>query len=288
MAWFAKFLGGAVGLALGGPIGGIIGLALGHQVDRARRSAVAESGGRGRRRTRGNGDGGAAMDWSGARGGGQTPSKQERRQAAFFTAVFSVMGHIAKADGKVCESEIDFAARLMSEMRLDAERRKAAREMFRAGKAPDFPIDGVLAQLKRECRGAPHLTGMFMRILLHTAYANGNIKPEEMCVLEHVCVRLGISAEEFEAMDAAARNEPLFARARDSRGVDLHDAYLMLGVDEKANNDELKRAYRRLMNRHHPDKLVAKGMPEEMVRIATERTQEIRRAYELVRSARAA
>ena len=66
----------------------------------------------------------------------------------------------------------------------------------------------------------------------------------------------------------------------------LKDAYRLLGVSDGASDAELKKAYRRLMSQHHPDKLVAKGLPEQMVKDATEKTQQIKAAYELIRKSR--
>ena len=66
----------------------------------------------------------------------------------------------------------------------------------------------------------------------------------------------------------------------------LHDAYAVLGVEKDASDAEVKRAYRRLRSQHHPDKLVSKGLPEEMMKVATQKTYEIRQAYERVREAR--
>ena len=65
------------------------------------------------------------------------------------------------------------------------------------------------------------------------------------------------------------------------------DYYDILEIERDADVSTIKKAYRRLMNQHHPDKLVAKGLPEEMIRLATEKTQEIKRAYELVKESRA-
>ena len=66
----------------------------------------------------------------------------------------------------------------------------------------------------------------------------------------------------------------------------LKDAYLVLGVSSPASDADVKKAYRRMMNQHHPDKLVAKGLPEEMMKLATEKTQEIKKAYELIKQKR--
>ena len=68
--------------------------------------------------------------------------------------------------------------------------------------------------------------------------------------------------------------------------INIKDAYKVLGVQNDASDAEVKKAYRRLMSQHHPDKLVSKGLPDEMIRIATDRTHEIRKAYENIRSNR--
>jgi DnaJ like chaperone protein len=66
----------------------------------------------------------------------------------------------------------------------------------------------------------------------------------------------------------------------------VSQAYDVLGIDRTASDAEVKKAYRRLMNQHHPDKLIAKGLPEEMIRIATEKTQQIKQAYEQIKTDR--
>ena len=68
--------------------------------------------------------------------------------------------------------------------------------------------------------------------------------------------------------------------------VSLQDAYLLLGISASVSNAEVKRAYRKLMSQHHPDKLIAKGLPEEMLKLATEKTQNIKAAYESICAAR--
>ena len=73
---------------------------------------------------------------------------------------------------------------------------------------------------------------------------------------------------------------------QDPERLSAEQAYAVLGVSPHEADADVKRAYRRLMNQHHPDKLVAKGLPEEMMRAATEKTQEIKAAYERVKEAR--
>lgn len=264
MSWWGKVLGGAFGFLMGGPLGALIGAALGHNFDRG---------------FRGLGDQSVP---------GFSPGEQERVQTAFFTATFSVMGHLAKVDGRVSEHEIQMARALMEQMNLNENLKKAAISLFREGKAPGFPLDDVLDQFRRECHRRRNLLQMFLEIQLQAAYADGTLHAEERRVLQHISARLGFSAAEFahlEALVRGARSGRAGAPAP-SRQQELSEAYRILGVKRDAGDDEVKKAFRRLMNQHHPDKLVAKGLPEEMIRLATEKTREIRKAYDLVRESR--
>ena len=278
MSWLGKVLGGALGFALGGPIGALIGVALGHNLDRSARS-------------------GRDQGWTGLdflddsdepdyTGDSDFLDPRERTQTAFFTATFSVMGHLAKADGVVTRDEIRLASRVMDEMQLGGAHRRLAQGLFRQGRSPDFPVGEVLDQLRRECRYSTHLVTMFVEILLHAAYADGELHTEERALLESICARLHLPAGELDRLEAAVRAEQHARSGKPSDALSAADAYAILGVDESCSDAELKRAYRRMMNRHHPDKLVAKGLPEEMMRVATEKTREIKAAYDRLKRER--
>ncbi|MBU1190434.1 MAG: co-chaperone DjlA [Gammaproteobacteria bacterium] len=267
MSWWGAVLGGAFGYMLGGPLGALLGVALGRRFDKG---------------LQGFGDFQAQI------------GDQERVQTAFFTATFAVMGHIAKADGQVSRDEIRMAEAIMTRMALSDDMRKAAIGLFSQGKAADFNLDAVLDQFRRECHRRRNLLQMFVEIQLHASYADGEVHEAEAQVLRHICSQLGISKMEFAHLEALVRNAQEFTGAgaqgqrpsqRPSRDR-LADAYQVLGVAASATDAEVKTAYRRLMNQHHPDKLVAKGLPEEMVALATEKTQEIKAAYETVKAAR--
>lgn len=261
MSWWATFVGGAVGYALGGPLGALIGAAASQYFQR---QAAA-----------------GRPDFD--------IDSQARAQAAFFTATFSVMGHVAKADGVVTSEEIRFGEQLMAQMRLSTEQRRAAIELYRQGKKADFRIDDVLDQFRFVCRRQTSLLRVFMEIQLQAAFADGQLHPAQRRILLHVCDRLGFSRTEFEqlvAMVGAGYRYRESARRRESPDMALRDAYAVLNVEPKASDAELKRAYRRTLSRHHPDKLIAKGLPEEMIRVANEKTYEIRKAYERIKAAR--
>jgi DnaJ like chaperone protein len=264
MAWWGKLLGGAFGFMLGGPLGAVLGAALGHSFDRGLKHADLEAG-----RIR--------------------FSDQERIQTAFFTATFAVLGHMAKVDGRVTPEEIRMANGVMGQMGLSAQHRELAQQLFGQGKAPGFPLDDALDQLRAECRGNRNLMRMFVEIQVFAAYADGELHPKENRLLSHVCNRLGLPAGELEHIDGMVRAELNFQRARSAKpsaGLGLDDAYAILGVTRKTPDKEVTTAYRRLMSQHHPDKLVAKGLPEEMMQMAKEKTQDIKLAYERVKEAR--
>ncbi|MEQ8233046.1 MAG: co-chaperone DjlA [Gammaproteobacteria bacterium] len=274
MSWWGKVVGGAFGFMLGGPLGALFGAAVGHHFDR----------GLGRLE-----DGGQPF--------GAGPD-QERIQLAFFTATFAVMGHVAKADGRVSPDEIAHARAVMHEMNLNAEQTRVAQRLFREGKEPGFDLAGVLDQFLRECRRRHTLLQMFLEIQLHAAYADGALHDAEAVVLRRIANRLGFTAAQFAQIDALIRAARGHAGSAGSgrhgggaggragpgrKTMSAAEARQILGVTATAGEHEIKNAYRRLMSQHHPDKLIARGMPEEMVKVATTRTQEIRTAYETLR-----
>ena len=262
MSWWGTLIGGAFGYLIGGPIGALIGASLG-----------SSFGGAARR-----------LETGGVFGLDSGPSRQERAQLAFFAATFGVMGYVAKADGRVSPEEIRLAERVMEQLGLDAEQRRAARALFNQGRSGTFALDEVLDQLRSECLRGANIRRMFLEIQFQAAWADGGLHPEERRLLQHVAVRLGLSRADFieleRMFDASVTTS--------SDAPSLESAYATLGVSPNTPYDEVKRAYRRLMSRHHPDKLAAKGLPEEMMRAATERTQQIKAAWETVKAARAA
>ena len=250
MAWWGTFIGGTLGFVFGGPLGAMVGAALGSNMDRG-------------------------IKMTGQAGIGN----QERVQAAFFTTTFSVMGYVAKADGHVSAAEISSAKNIMTQMQLSAQQQKAAIKFFDQGKADDFPLMDVLRQFKKECHGRRNLIQMFIEIQIATALADGKVDPSEKRVLHTIGEVLGFSRSQIEHLFNIANG----AAASSSDTLTITQAYKILGVSKDSSEAEVKKAYRRLMSQHHPDKLVSKGLPDEMIQLATEKTQEIRKAYDLIK-----
>lgn len=260
MSWWGKLVGGAFGFMMGGPLGAVLGAALGHSFDKGLSGLP----------------------------GGYAPGQQERVQTAFFTTTFSVMGAIAKADGRVSKQEIHLAESLMSQMGLQGEMRRTAMRLFTEGKAADFPLDEVLQQFRSECHGRSTLIRMFIEIQLQAAYADGQLHKTEEQLLLHICAQLGFSEAAFRAIERMLQAQRHYTGAGSAQAAvpSLDDAYAMLGVKPGASDAEVKKAYRRLMSQHHPDKLVSKGLPEEMMKVASRKTHEIKQAYEQIKQAR--
>jgi DnaJ like chaperone protein len=275
MAWWGKLLGGTFGFMLGGPLGAILGAALGHQYDKGLKALP----------------------------GGQRqvpPDQQELNQTAFFTATFSVMGHIAKADGVVTPDEIRFAEAVMQQMDLTKEQRATAINLFREGKKDEFRLDEVLDQFHSQIGRQRNLVRMFMEIQVQAAYGDGKKHAAEHRILESISKRLGISAIElgmieqmvlasmhFQQREQQQRHSGRGRTRSSTAGVgSLSDAYAILEIEKSASDGEVKKAYRRMLSRHHPDKLASKGLPEEMMKIAAEKTHLIKQAYEMIKQSR--
>jgi len=212
-------------------------------------------------------------------------------QEVFFRATFAVMGKLAKADGRVTEDEIAFARGVMDQMRLDEARRREAIELFTRGKEDDFDISEVLRPLAAFLRHRPNVRVIFAEIQLQAAMADGSVSENELKIIQQVCLQLQMTQQEIMALVARMQAQQSFHHQGGFAGAAnaaelLQNAYGTLGVSEDATDAEVKKAYRRLMSQHHPDKLVSKGLPEDMIELAKEKAQEIQAAYERIRTAR--
>ena len=260
MRWWGKLLGGTFGYMLGGPLGAILGVVLGHTFDKGFSGTLSFN----------------------------PAANTERVQTAFFTTTFLVMGHLAKADGRVSESEIKAAQFIMDQMQLGPEQKKVAIGLFNEGKASEFDLDSVIDQFKQECGRRRNLEQMFLEILIATAMADGQLADLEKEMLLKICKKLGFSKIAFERLVAMiqAHQHSSQGAGQQPRFKSIDDAYAMLGIESSATDSEVKKSYRKLMSQHHPDKLVARGLPEEMIKLATEKTQDIKAAYEEIKKTR--
>jgi DnaJ like chaperone protein len=266
MGWYGKVIGALLGAIVGrGLLGAIVGFLIGHLFDRLSRPVPSA---------------------------GSTAPRD--LQAAFFRATFQVMGHLAKADGRVTEQEIDAARAAMRRFSLGEADVRRAIDLYTEGKDAGFPLDETLRELRAASAGRDDLRRLFVQIQLETSLQGGGLSPPARAIFGRLCEALEISAIEFAALEAMLRMRGQSGpgagsgagRAPPVAPDRLGDAYRVMGVSPDARDAEVRLAYRRLVSRNHPDKLVASGLPPSMIEAAHERTRRILEAYELIRTHR--
>jgi len=211
--------------------------------------------------------------------------------SGFIEPLFAFAGALAKSDGRVSEPEIAAAESLMARLRLDTTKRRAAIERFNIGKGAEFPPELAINDLKRWCGGRRDLAFLVLDLLLDLVYAEGALAAPKLALLRKLCWTLGVSDHELAALAAMKGYAPAGPGAQRGPGARppppgplRADPYVVLGIDRTANERDIKRAYRKLMSQHHPDKLG--DVPDELKRRAEERAREINAAYERVKAER--
>ncbi|MGB0135356.1 co-chaperone DjlA [Dokdonella sp.] len=214
------------------------------------------------------------------------------RASSFIEPLFAFAGALAKSDGRVSELEIKAAEALMDRLRLDADMRRMAIDRFNVGKAPEFDVHLTVAELKAWARGRRDLAFLLLDMLLDLVYAEGTLAANKLGMVRKLCWALGVSDMELGAITAmkgygqryqGPRGEaPGQRTSRNS--VPTADPYVILGITQSAEPRDIKRAYRKLMSQHHPDKLG--NVPEELKHRAESRAREINTAYERIKNER--
>jgi DnaJ like chaperone protein len=199
------------------------------------------------------------------------------------------MGHLAKVDGRVTENEIRAARSLMQRLNLGPAQTRTTINWFNAGKRPDFPLLGSVRELRRRYAKRPELRSLFVRLLMEVSLAKAQLQSVERRFLWTICKELGISRVELAQIEAMLRAQKHFRQSPqgDADAIRVREAYATLGIESSASNSDIKKAYRRLMNRHHPDKISAGNPGEAAIDEAERQTRNIRAAYELLKMRRA-
>ncbi len=262
MNWWGKIIGAFFGFLLAGPLGALLGLLVGSLFDKSYSNNWA-------------------FPYSHL-----NPAQLHETQKIFFSATFMIMGHIAKADGRISEDEIRQARVVMQHMRLTDKQQQQAIEYFKTGKQINFDLSSTLAELMKACHQNKMLLRMFSEIQLQAAISDQrSIAYKKIEILNKINQRFGF-APIFTTNNQQHYQYQNSYQTEQKPANTLRDAYALLAIDESATNSDIKRAYRRQMSQNHPDKLIAQGLPEEMIKIATDKTQKIQAAYEQIRLAR--
>jgi len=272
MGFLGKAIGIGFGFMIGGPIGAIMGGFLGNMYDK---EAGGQSGprlgmrcphcGNSMRPTADGHCSACGMDLT-----NQPLHNTNDRQFVFYVSVASLAAKMAKADGVVTADEVQaFDTFVRTELRLSTEERKIIAGLF--NQAKDTADDGIAIarQFKNLIGYQPQVMQMMIHLLFRIAMADGKFHPAEEKYIKDVAGIFNLSQVEFEQIKA------LFIKKNDG-------AYVILGVSANASDDQVKSAYKKLVMEYHPDKLMAKGVPEDFIKIANEKMAEINNAYDQV------
>jgi DnaJ like chaperone protein len=292
MAWIGKILGLIFGLMFLGPVGALVGILVGHALDKR-----------------------FAQDYAKAHPFSLFGALNKTKKLYFYT-LFSCIGHLSKVDGSVSESEIQAARQIMRNLRLSEEQTIAAMDAFRAGKDKNFNIHYYLRQLRDKSKGNKNVLRVFMEYQLVAAYSDGALSTQERQLLISIAYSLGISKKEFDEIhrkfkaqkqfeeqfnaqfnqQQSYQNRYQYQESSQSQNqninkpqnqqVTLKNAYTILEVAQTADAQTVKRAYRKQMNNYHPDKLAAKGLPDDLMKSATEKAQNIKAAYDMIKQSK--
>lgn len=285
---WGKILGFCFGFMFGRIFGAIFGLYIGHLFDKRIKSDFEKAGG-----------------FSGLFKG-----DVNERQALFFSSCFAVMGHIAKSNGRISEVHIKAASAFMDEMGLTGDDRREAQYAFHSGKSRDFSLKETVYDFKELFAKRYDLLQLFLEIQIQMAFSDGILAAQEKQILQDVSKLLGISKTHFAFVLKRYQAEFTFRQQqqkfnqyqqnqKNQRQQNEHSghhvppdnnmnhaqAFALLGLDDDASEQDIKRAYRKLMAQHHPDKLVSQGLPKHMMELAVKKSQDIQAAYEYLKKA---
>jgi len=209
-------------------------------------------------------------------------------QTHLLDSTFSIMGALCKADNVVTRDEITAVTQIFDMLKLQGEAREQAKTAFNRGKQADFDLDAAVDQFAQISRGRGPLLQLFLQLQCMAVVADGRVDPAEHAMLVRIAQRLGLTeadVSQLEALLRSAMGGPS-ATGGPPQKARLADAYAALGITAEATPAEIKRAYRKLISKNHPDKLAARGLPESMRPVAEERSRELNSAYDMIKRVR--
>ena len=214
-------------------------------------------------------------------------------QNQLMESTFSIMGALCKSDGVVARAEINMVEQIFGMLRLGDEQRAQAKAAFNRGKQSDFDLDQAVDSFAALVRGRGALLQLFLQLQCMAIAADGRVDAAEHAMLVRIARRLGLGEHDVRQLEALLRAATAGSAPGGGPGGGpqasasrLADAYVALGVPATATDSEVKRAYRKLISKNHPDKLAARGLPQSMRAVAEERSRELNKAYDLIKAAR--
>ena len=243
MSIWGKLIGGAAGMALGGPIGAILGFAAGHGVDKVRKFDTDES---------------------------NKNFSNDQKEQIFATSVIAISAKLAKADGKISKSEI-LAFKKIFEFPTEDE--KAISSIFNSAKENIDDYKDIAEQVYKVFKSDRGLLFELLNSLFSIAYADGELHPEEKVMLFEIAKVFQISGDEFESLNN------IFEAKISTDNISINRSYKILGLSKNASLEQVSNQYRKLIKEYHPDKLQGMGLPKEFIELANQKLSAINKAY---------
>ena len=248
MSIWGKLIGGAAGMALGGPIGAILGIAAGHGVDKVSKFDSDES---------------------------NKNFSNDQKEQIFATSVIAISAKLAKADGKISKSEI-LAFKKIFEFPTEDE--KAISNIFNSAKENIDDYKDIVEQVYKVFKFDKELLFELLNSLFSIAYADGELHPKEKEMLFEISKIFKISGNEFESL-----NNIFEAKVSTDNGS-INRSYKILGLSKNANLEQVSNQYRKLVKEYHPDRLQGMGLPKEFIELANQKLTAINKAYNDIKS----
>lgn len=195
------------------------------------------------------------------------PASRTNRQVAFTIGVIALSAKMAKADGRVTREEV---AAFKQVFRVPVEEMRNVGRIFDLARQDTAGYEAYARQLARLMQGQPLVLRNVLEALFYIALADGELHPDERTFLENVARLFGLSEDEFDAV------------ARQFDAENTQDPYVVLGVSRTASKSEVRARYMALVRAHHPDKLMAEGVPADMIAVATQKVAQINAAYDTI------
>jgi len=185
------------------------------------------------------------------------------RDVVFATGLVALAAKMAKSDGVVVRSEVAAFERIVE---VPASEHARITRLFDLAKATTDGFEAYAGQIAAAFRDERQLLEDVVDGLFHIAKADGAVHEAELGYVRRVASLFGFEARDFDRIAARHVQQP-------------DDPYLVIGADRAASDESLRRHYRRLVAEYHPDREIARGLPSEAVRIATERLAAINAAW---------
>lgn len=306
MSVWGKVIGGVGGLMVGGPLGAIVGIAAGHAVDKeggvsaALDSVRAQAGDLFRSPDARQADTRAASSGGDGLGGGFGAGGlgKDARQHAFAVGVITLGAKMAKADGRVTRDEVDAFKRVFH---IPDHEMKAVGAVFDSAKQSAEGYETYARQIASVFQDHPEVLEELLGALYQIARADGVMHPNEVAILHDVARLFQMPPDAVDRLRARFEGPGWAGGARGAKTAgagqekgaegstapDEPDPYAVLGILPTASDAEVRAAWTRLARQHHPDTLLAAGLPEAFVEQASRTMASINHAYDRIRDRRA-